>query len=248
MHPPHTVQAALGLGAAGFNATEIGRKLGIPRATVRDWLAGKLPGRATRDPNACEQCGRQHRFPELSPTYVYLLGLYLGDGCISAVDRGVYRMRIALDTRYPDIIASAAAAVAEIRGKPAYVQSMKGNWVKVSSYWKAWPCLFPQHGPGPKHARPIVLAEWQLELVERWPEELLKGLIESDGCRFENTGRGGWSHPRYSFTQASDDIRGIFCHACDLIGLRWTRAGERTIYVSRVADVAKLDQFVGPKR
>lgn len=34
--------------------------------------------------------------------------------------------------------------------------------------------------------------------------------------------------------------------ACDLMNLRWTSAG-RTIYVSRKADVEKLDQFVGPK-
>ena len=27
--------------------------------------------------------------------------------------------------------------------------------------WKHWPCLFPQHGPGRKHERPIVLEDWQ---------------------------------------------------------------------------------------
>ncbi|PZS14554.1 MAG: hypothetical protein DLM64_01470, partial [Solirubrobacterales bacterium] len=36
-----------------------------------------------------------------------------------------------------------------------------------------------------------------LKLVERWPEQLVRGLIESDGCRFQNTGRGNWSWPRY---------------------------------------------------
>jgi hypothetical protein len=38
-----------------------------------------------------------------------------------------------------------------------------------------------------------------------------------------------------------------FCEACDLVGLHWTTAGEKTIYVSRKADVALLDRFVGPK-
>jgi hypothetical protein len=75
----------------------------------------------------------------------------------------------------------------------------------------------------------------------------VRGLIHSDGCRFQNTGRGGWSHPRYSFTNNSAGIRAIFCEACDLMGLHWTVSGERTIYVSRMADVAKLDRFVGPK-
>jgi len=104
------------------------------------------------------------------------------------------------------------------------------------------------NGPGKKHERPIVLTDWQLELVECWPRELLQGLIQSDGCRFQNTGRGGWSHPRYAFDQASDDIRGIFCDACDRLVLHWTRSGERTIYISRKADVARLDEFIGPKR
>ena len=35
--------------------------------------------------------------------------------------------------------------------------------------------------------------------------------------------------------------------ACDLMGLHWTASGQKTIYVSRKADVATLDRFVGPK-
>lgn len=32
------------------------------------------------------------------------------------------------------------------------------------------------------------------------------------------------------------------------MGIHWTTSGERTIYVSRKDDVARLDQFIGPKR
>jgi hypothetical protein len=60
-----------------------------------------------------------------------------------------------------------------------------------------------------------------------------------------NTGRK-WKHPRYSFSNRSEDILRIFCDACDLMGLHWTTAGH-TIYVSRKADVAVLDQNIGPK-
>jgi hypothetical protein len=31
------------------------------------------------------------------------------------------------------------------------------------------------------------------------------------------------------------------------MGLHWTLSGPKTIYVSRVADVAILDRFIGPK-
>ncbi|HEX3978421.1 MAG TPA: hypothetical protein VHW96_19270 [Solirubrobacteraceae bacterium] len=115
------------------------------------------------------------------------------------------------------------------------------------SFWRHWPCLFPQHGPGRKHERPIVLAAWQEMLVERWPEHLIRGLIHSDGCRFQNTGRGGWSQPRYSFSNHSADIHAIFRAACDRLTLRWTEARPYTTYVSRKTDVHRLDQFIGPK-
>lgn len=92
----------------------------------------------------------------------------------------------------------------------------------------------------------MVLAPWQERSVDLHPELLLRGLIHSDGCRFENTGRGGWRCARYSFSNRSADIRRIFSATCDLIGLRWTTA-PHTVYVSRKADVARMDTFIGPK-
>ena len=118
--------------------------------------------------------------------------------------------------------------------------------VEVYAYSRSWPCLFPQHGPGRKHEREIALTDWQQELVARRPDLLLRGLIHSDGCRSINHGRGNWRIPRYSFSNVSDDIRGIFIAACDLLGLHTTTA-PRTVYVSRKADVARMDEFVGPK-
>jgi hypothetical protein len=120
------------------------------------------------------------------------------------------------------------------------------NCYEVFAYSKSWPCLIPQTGTGMKHTRPIQLATWQREWVSLLPELLLRGLIHSDGCRFINTGRQGWRSPRYSFSNASADIRRLFCEACDQLGLRWSLA-PRTVYVSRKADVARMDEFVGPK-
>jgi hypothetical protein len=105
----------------------------------------------------------------------------------------------------------------------------------------------PSTRRGKKHDRSIALVDWLEQHVERWPEQLLRGLIHSGGCRFQNTGKT-WSWPRYSFRNHSDDIRSIFYAACDRLGLRWTASGRYTIYVSRKADVAKLDEFIGPKQ
>jgi len=159
----------------------------------------------------------------------------------------VYKLRLSLDAKYPQIIRDAVASITEVRGRPPGQRLASSNCVEVYAYWRQWVCHFPQHGPGLKHRRPIVLADWQRELVERWPDQLVRGLIESDGCRFQNTGRCGWSNPRYSFSNHSADIHGIFREACDHLGVRWTEAKPYTTYVSRKADVARLDTFIGAK-
>jgi len=237
--------AALALADGGATATEISRQLDVPRGTARDWLGGSLPHSAQA--GGCDQCLAEHRVDALTSDYVYLLGLYLGDGCISTAPRDVFKLRIVLDIKYPGIIETTAAAMSNVRGKASGIQPRPRNCVEVYSYWRSWPCLFPQHGPGKKHDRGIGLADWQEGFVDRWPEQILRGLIHSDGCRFQNVGRN-WSWPRYSFRNHSADIRSIFCAGCDRLGLRWTASGKYTIYVSRKADVAALDQFIGPKK
>jgi hypothetical protein len=185
--------------------------------------------------------------PALPAAYVYLLGMYLGDGCLSEHRRAVYKLRISLDARYPGIAAECERAMPAVMPNNRVGRVDHSGWHELFSYSKAWPCLFPQHGPGRKHTREIVLTDWQRSLVARWPALLLRGLIQSDGCRFQNTGRN-WSHPRYSFTNLSAGIRTIFCETCDSMGIHWTLSGGKTIYVSRKADVARLDGFIGPKR
>ena len=250
MHPAERVIEARALRDRGATASAIGSELGVPRSTVREWLSGRRSGAPT-----CDRCGAgSHDLDRLSAAYAYLLGLYLGDGCISEHARSVYRLRIHLDLRYPLIIDACEAAIHEVLPKPKvgrmkcrgnYVDNPDFSHVEVSCYSKSWPCLLPQHGPGRKHQRLIELADWQWRLVEKDPELLLKGLIHSDGCRFINSGKN-WSCPRYSFSNRSHDIRYIFCGACDLVGVHYTFA-PHTVYVSRMADVARLDKFIGPK-
>jgi len=161
--------------------------------------------------------------------------------------RGVYKLRIVLGLKYAGIVASAEPAMREVRSGKTHTHPRRHqNCVEVSSYWKHWPCLFPHHDTGKKFERRIALADWQMELVRQCPEEMLRGLIHSDGYRFTNTGRGNWVSPRYGFSQVSSDIQGIFCETCEWVGVRWTRSGERTIYVSRKADVELLDQSLDP--
>jgi hypothetical protein len=252
MRTQDEIREALRLGATGETALSIARATGIPRSTVRTWLSGQLPRGPAVD--GCPRCGGDHAFEAQPAAYVYLLGLYLGDGCISAHRRGVYRLRLFFDARYPRLLEEGAACIAAVfpsnrigrlARSGSYATSAPGSNIEISMYSKTLPCLFPQHGAGRKHERRIELTDWQWSLVSEHPELLLKGLIHSDGCRFVNTGRK-WRHPRYSFSNKSDDIRAIFCDTCDLIGVHWTVA-PNTVYVSRVRDVAVLDGFIGPK-
>lgn len=120
--------------------------------------------------------------------------------------------------------------------------------VAISSLWNHWPCLFPQHGPGRKHQRPIVLAGWQRSIVGRYPRQLLRGLIHSDGCRVVNrVWSGRYAYPRYLFTNTSRDILQIFRDACDRTGIPHRDSKPNTISIARRAGVEALDAFIGPK-
>jgi hypothetical protein len=242
------VQGCLELRRRGLNATEIARHTGIPRATVRDWIHGRVSTARRHDFRGCDGCGQAaHAWEQLPVEYVYLLGIYLGDGCISPCARGVFKLRVTLDKRYPGILSEVEEAMHTVLPRNRVGRVPKTGCIELCSYSRAWPCLFPQHGPGRKHHRRIRLTEWQWGLVERQPELFLRGLIHSDGHRFENTGRGNWRHPRYGFTNFSLDIRSLFFDACDLLDLHATWSRPNTIYVSRKADVARMDEFVGPK-
>jgi hypothetical protein len=238
------------LAVSGRNHSQIARETGISRTTIRTWLRDGPPvGRNPRNGS-----GLSDPFPWLTRhAYVYLLGLYLGDGHLAEMKRGVYMLRIFLDAKYPRVVAEAATAVSLVNPSGGVgVQSPKHAQMKVvCGYSKQWPTLFPQHGPGMKHTRRIELELWQREVCGRFPHRLLRGLIHSDGCRSINTirhARRTYRYPRYQFSNRSDDIRAIFCEYCDQLGIEWRQMNRWTISVARRASVARLDELVGPKR
>lgn len=120
--------------------------------------------------------------------------------------------------------------------------------------WKHWLCLFPQHGPGRKHERRIILEPWQQEIVDAHPADFLRGLFHSDGCRVKNwatkvvTGRKKrYDYPRWEFSNRSYDIHDMCGHALDALGIEWRRSGPFHLSVSRREAVAALDAAIGQK-
>jgi hypothetical protein len=187
---------ALGLVEAGLSDEEVASRTGIPRETVRAWRRGRVPERARRVLAGIAECngcgGAAHDYDRLPPgDYAYLLGLYLGDGCVARTPKGGSSLRSSLDCAYPGIIRSARQAIAAVKGGslPHVAPHAACACVVITSYWKAWPCLLPQHGPGRKHERPIVLEPWQEAIVAAAPEAFLRALIHTDGWRGTNAVR-----------------------------------------------------------
>jgi hypothetical protein len=184
--------------------------------------------------------------------YAYVLGQYLGDGHLVTRAR-VPVLRIYTCTDYPSITEETARAIAAVRGsKPGRVaKRATPRMVSLQSYWMHWPCVIPQHGPGRKHERPIVLAPWQQDLVAEHPWPLIRGLIHSDGCRAINrvVVRGtAYRYPRYFFSNESRDILAIMGDALDRVGVAWRYNRPNCISIARRDAVAAMDARVGPKR
>ncbi|MCL6733773.1 helix-turn-helix domain-containing protein [Streptomyces neyagawaensis] len=250
MYDTSTRRRALALVAQGRSLNSVSRETGVSRAAIRSWQerVEPLPRMTTPDPGP----------PADDPAYSYLLGLYLGDGCLSAHPRGGHYLRIACADAWPGLVRLCREAIAQVRpGVGVYAQQKQGC-VMVTSYYPHWPALFPQHGPGKKHERRIVLEPWQQAIVEAHPWEFVRGLIHSDGCRVTNwTTRlvGGerkrYEYPRYFFTNKSDDIRRLYTDTLDRLGLEWTHCTRHgapyNISVARKASVALMDAHVGAK-
>ncbi|TDW76036.1 transcriptional regulator [Kribbella pratensis] len=234
--------------ARGESLNSISQRLGVSRATLRDWR--DRDGRASY-PGDCPRCtnGKLE-----AASYAHLLGLYLGDGSLSKHRREVYALRIACDDAYPRLIDEAAEAVVAVRpGRPVHRVRAVG-YTSLVAYWKHWPCLFPQHGPGPKHHRRIELMPWQQEIVANHPELFLRGLFNSDGCRVANwtarTVRGEvkrYEYPRYMFANESPDIMHLCQRSLDLLAIPWRMPRPNALSVARREAVAQLDTFIGPK-
>lgn len=183
-------------------------------------------------------------------SYALLLGYYLGDGCISPVGRiGTFAMRIVCCDAYPLIMDECEATIRAVNPRRPVCRTQSIGCTMLSSQWKHWPCLFPQHGPGRKHERELFFSSWQFTIINTCPELVLRGLINSDGCRILNRVKNGrFAYSRYHFTNMSSDIMELCVWLCDQLGVRWTRCSATQLAISRRADVAILDTFIGEKR
>jgi hypothetical protein len=104
-----------------------------------------------------------------------LLGLYLGDGYVCAMPR-TERLRIFLDARYATVVDETEALLRRCfpANRLGRLSRHSGAMVVLWIYHSHLSCLFPQHGAGKKHERPIVLEPWQEALVAAAPWAFLR--------------------------------------------------------------------------
>jgi hypothetical protein len=226
--------------------SEVSRATGISRAALREW-------RDHRHHRSAAPCPRCSRTSLPGATYAALLGYYLGDGHITRARR-YFAFRVSCDVAYPTIVGDIEQLITQIKPGARVHRVHAPGTVVVQAHWKHWPCLFPQHGPGRKHERPIILEDWQRTIVETHPGPFLRGLFHSDGCRVRNWAtrmvageKKRYDYPRWQFTNVSIDIRELCCWALDLADVPWRQSNHKTISVSTRAAVARLDELIGVK-
>ncbi|WP_309647505.1 transcriptional regulator [Nocardioides sp.] len=247
MHSASRRRQAEALLASGMTLSACARLCGVARSTLRTWRDGGLTPRASE----CPRCADVPLHPEV---YAALLGYYLGDGCLSQARR-CWTLRITCDATYPAIITEVRRLVELTHPSAATHLVPAPGCVVVQKAWTHWTCVLPQHGPGPKHGRPIVLEDWQRVIVEAHPAPFLRGLFHSDGSRVHNRVHrlvaGELRHyvyPRWQFSNRSADIRELCCWALDLVDVPWRRSNRHHISVSTRAGVARLDGLIGLKQ
>jgi hypothetical protein len=94
--------------------------------------------------------------------------------------------------------------------------------------------------------RRIELATWQVEIVERFPREFLRGLIHSDGCRVLNRVNGRTIRATSS-TKSRTTSAGSSATRAAGYDVEYTLSKWKTVSIGRADSAALLDSFVGPK-
>lgn len=254
-------QAILTMWQTTKNKSHIAQALNIPRGTVKDCIKkfeslenfeshlGQPDELGLNNPvnNALNNL-------EWRKAYAYLLGFYLGDGCIDKMPnkKRVYRLRIAQDKRYTMVIQNCVNAMNVVLPKNSVSLISAPGCFQISVYSTDLPQLFPQHAGGVKHNRKITFEDWQWAIIDEFPLEVFRGLYHSDGCRSQNIVKGK-NYVRYMFSNKSEDLIALCKYVCDKIGLHWTtkkahyKHGSFMVYISRREDVGYLDEVVGAK-
>ena len=182
----------------GISQNKIHKILGFDRTTIRQIL---------KDPDDYINKSSP-KFDILNidrKVYAFVLGIYLGDGYIVKTHRqNVFKIRIFCDAKYNNILEDISQSLEILfpNSKAMRRSHTSNNCIEIYLYSSHLLRLFPQHGEGRKHERPIVLEDWQKDIIDEYNIEFLKGLIYTDGSFYLSQNK----YEYCNFTNKSKDI------------------------------------------
>lgn len=225
------------LAEKGLNKSQISRETGVPRGSVNEWL---LRGFCPKAYNSNQtKIGRFEEFypikhlntEEKQKAYSHILAVYLCDGYINEVKRkpGVYCIRFFNDYNYPidsEEWRNNLKILLPGNSCNLYKPRSKNIW-QIMAYSKNLAKMFPQHGLNEKWQRKMILESWQKEIITKYPEEFIRGCIQSDGSIYPHVS-GPFKYKAYSFVNKSEDIMDWFLYTLSLVYIKKEKYYHKT--------------------
>ena len=166
------MRVALGLVAEGSTTARSHAGSACPRTTVRDWRNPRYVPQPDRGRGTCPRCWRPTpRIAFSDADYAELLGLYLGDGHITALAR-TEQLRISLDAKYPNVNDEIDALLRRCfpDNRVGRVLLDGGSTVVLHVYSRhLWRACSRRPDPARSTRAPIALEPWQAERVAAAP-------------------------------------------------------------------------------
>ncbi len=254
--PDSEARTVFELKEEGRTDREIEQLTGVPVNTIRAWRNRGLPS-ALRDHAdqrpLCSICGgAEHDLVVRSRyAYSYLLGMYLGDGCLTRNGRS-WMLRVTLDIGYPGIIHECCDAIEEIRGEKRPLPRRRSDGtqcVVVSWTWHRWRCYSRSTVPaasigGEFYWRPGS-GRSSMRHLDRSYEVSFTQTAGAVSTACTSTGRT--THTPGTSSRTGPTTSATFTDTCEQLGIEWRQWTRYHVSVARQGSVALLDTFVGPK-
>jgi hypothetical protein len=136
MYPRITVDTGLLLSGVGVLDRENAQICGVSISAIRHWRYGSC--RSAQTQARAPSCPRCDGTPLDEAAYAYLLGLYLGDGCITRGRRDVFALSVACSDDWPGLIAAAGAAMSAVMPASGVFRVQRVGCTEVKSTSKHW--------------------------------------------------------------------------------------------------------------
>ena len=148
-------------------------------------------------------------------TRAYVVGAAIGDGNLSNPNGRATRLRISCDTKYPALMVKIRDAVQSVmpENKVAVQFRSSSNCADISCYSNQWEEVLGWHvGQGSKYIQNVRIPEWIRENRE-YTIHCLRGLIETDGCLYNDRG-----YEMVMFTTIISDLAKDACEMIQMLG------------------------------